>query len=160
MLQVKWENSWYGGSYPPFLDHPPVLWFPCFKKSKMYPPFIILSGGEKYWKTFLTELHTISTSNFYNCIIISNVVKCKPGRMSLNVFLSILWKMGAIYRTKYKTYILESVACTAITETLTCILQQKQLCTAESTTCIIATKTPTCINTIKIVTHMFNVFSF
>ena len=51
--------------------------------------------------------------------------------------------------------LLESVTYIAITETVTCILQQKQLCTAESTTCIIATVTPICINTIKIVTHIF-----
>ena len=30
------------------------------------------------------------------------------------------------------------------------------MCTAESTTCIVATETPTCINTIKIVTHIFD----
>ena len=41
------------------------------------------------------------------------------------------------------------------TETVTCILQSKQLYTAESTTYIIATETPTWINTIKIVTHIF-----
>ena len=43
----------------------------------------------------------------------------------------------------------------ATTETVTCILQQRQLCTAESTIYIIAAETPTCINTIKIVTHIF-----
>ena len=52
--------------------------------------------------------------------------------------------------------LLESVTYIAITETVTCILQQKQLCTAESTTCIIATVTPICINTIKIVTNIFD----
>ena len=52
--------------------------------------------------------------------------------------------------------LLESVTYIDITETETCILQEKQLCTAESTTCIIATETPTCINTIKIVTHIFD----
>ena len=50
----------------------------------------------------------------------------------------------------------ESVNYIAITKTGTCILQQKRLCTAESTTCITATETPTCINTIKIVTHIFD----
>ena len=50
----------------------------------------------------------------------------------------------------------ESVTYIIVTETVTCILQQKRLCTAESTTCITATETPTCINTIKIVTHIFD----
>ena len=67
----------------------------------MSPSFIILSGREKYWKTFLTKLYTISASNFCNCIIISNVVKCKPDRMPLNVSLSIfLWKVGVPFREK------------------------------------------------------------
>ena len=52
--------------------------------------------------------------------------------------------------------LLESVTYIAKTETVTCIVQQKQLCTAESNTCIIATETPTCINTIKVVTHIFD----
>ena len=52
--------------------------------------------------------------------------------------------------------LLESVTYVAITETITCILQEKQLCTAESTSCIVATETPTCINTIKIVTPTFD----
>ena len=52
--------------------------------------------------------------------------------------------------------LIESVTYIAITETVTCILQEKQLCTAESTTCIVALETPTCINIIKIVTHIFD----
>ena len=36
------------------------------------------------------------------------------------------------------------------------ILKQRQSCTAESTTCVFARKTPTCINTTKIVIHIFN----
>ena len=56
----------------------------------------------------------------------------------------------------YNCYILESDACIAITETVTCVLQQKQLSAAESTTCTIATETPTCINAIKVVIHIFN----
>ena len=52
--------------------------------------------------------------------------------------------------------LLERVTYIDITETKTCILQQKQLCTAESTNCIIATETPTCIKTIKIVIHIFD----
>ena len=54
-------------------------------------------------------------------------------------------------REKNVKLLLESVTYIAITETVTCILQKKQLCTAESTTCIVAIETPTCINTIKIV---------
>ena len=50
----------------------------------------------------------------------------------------------------------ESFTYIAITETVTYILQQKQLCNAESTTSITATETPTCKNTIKIVTHIFD----
>ena len=52
--------------------------------------------------------------------------------------------------------LLESVICIAIAETVTLILQEKQLCTAESTTYIVATEIPTCINTIKIVTQIFD----
>ena len=53
--------------------------------------------------------------------------------------------------------LLGSVAWIAVTEKVTWILQEKQFCTAESTTCIIATETSTCIHTIKIVTHIFDV---
>ena len=52
--------------------------------------------------------------------------------------------------------LLESVSYIAIKETVTCILEYKQLCTAESITCKIAIETPICINTIKIVTHIFD----
>ena len=44
--------------------------------------------------------------------------------------------------------------------TETCILQSKQLCTVESNTCTIAAETPTYINTIKIITHIFNAETF
>ena len=57
-------------------------------------------------------------------------------------------------REKIIKLLSESVTCIAITETVTCILQQKQLGIAESTNCITATETTTCINTIKIVTHI------
>ena len=59
------------------------------------------------------------------------------------------------FRERNIKLLLESVACIAITETITYILQQKQSRTGESTTWIIATASPTCINTIKIVTHVF-----
>ena len=52
--------------------------------------------------------------------------------------------------------LLDSVTYIAITETVTYILQEKQLSTAESTTSIVETETPTCINTIKIVTPIFD----
>ena len=56
--------------------------------------------------------------------------------------------------------LLESVTYTAITETVTCILQYKHLRIAESTTCIIAAVTPiwrTCNDTQAIVcTHAIN----
>ena len=51
--------------------------------------------------------------------------------------------------------LLESVTYIVITETVTSVLQKKQLCTSEITTCIIATVAPICTNTIKIVTHIF-----
>ena len=83
------------------------------------------------------------------------VVKCKHDINPLNVFLSTLRKVGV--RERNIKLLLGSVTYTAITETVTCILQLEQLCTAESTTCIIATDTPTCINTIKIVIHIVDV---
>ena len=72
--------------------------------------------------------------------------------MPLNVFLPILSKVDV--RERNVKLLLESVTYIAITETVTCILQQKQLRTAESTNCIIATEAPTCINTTKTVTHI------
>ena len=51
---------------------------------------------------------------------------------------------------------LESVTYIATTETVKCVLQEKQLCTAESTICVVATGTPNYINTLKIVTHIFD----
>ena len=59
-------------------------------------------------------------------------------------------------RERNRKCLLESVTYIAITETVICILQEKQLCTTESTTCIVATETPTSINTIEIVTPIFN----
>ena len=59
-------------------------------------------------------------------------------------------------RERNRNFLLESVTYIAITETVTCIVQEKQLCTTESTTCIATTETLTCINTIKIVTPIFN----
>ena len=50
----------------------------------------------------------------------------------------------------------ESVIYIAINETVTCILQRKQLCTAESTTCIAAKEAPTYKNTMKIVIYIVN----
>ena len=41
-------------------------------------------------------------------------------------------------------------------ETVKCILREKQLRTAESTTCIVATETPTCKNVIKTATPILN----
>ena len=38
---------------------PPFLRFPPFWKSKMSPPFIGLSGKQKYWKTLLTDLYIL-----------------------------------------------------------------------------------------------------
>ena len=52
--------------------------------------------------------------------------------------------------------LLESVTYIAVTETVNCILQEKQLRTAESTTCIVATETPTCKNITKTATLIFN----
>ena len=65
-------------------------------------------------------------------------------------------KIGCHLEKRNIKLLLESVACTRITETVTCILQQQQLCTGENITWIIATESPTCINTIKIVTHVFS----
>ena len=45
------------GNTPPFLRLPPLP----FKKSKMPPPFIVLSGKQKYWITLVTNLYIIST---------------------------------------------------------------------------------------------------
>ena len=53
------------------------------------------------------------------------------------------------FRERNIKLLLESVTYKDITEKETCTLQQKQVCTAESTTCIIATETSTYINTIK-----------
>ena len=55
-----------GGHTPPNPSTPPppppsFLRFPSFKKSKMYPPFVGLSGKQKDWITFLTNLYIIST---------------------------------------------------------------------------------------------------
>ena len=50
--------------------------------------------------------------------------------------------------------LLESVLYIAITETVTCILKDKQLCIAESTTCVVRTETPICINTINCHPHI------
>ena len=38
---------------------------PPFQKSKMSPPFIGLSGKQKYWKTLLTGLYIFVYLNFY-----------------------------------------------------------------------------------------------
>ena len=59
-------------------------------------------------------------------------------------------------RKKNIKLLLESVTYIVITEAIACILQWNQLCTVESTICIIATETPTYINTKKIVTHIFD----
>ena len=77
-----------------------------------------------------------------------NAFKCFPVNQFFEKWVS--------FRERSIKLLLESVTCIAVTETLTCILQQKQLCPAESTTWIIAIETPSCLNTKKIVTHIFD----
>ena len=50
-----------GGHIPPPPPPPSFLRFPSFKKSKMSPPFVGLSGKQKDWITILTNLYIIST---------------------------------------------------------------------------------------------------
>ena len=52
------------------------------------------------------------------------------------MFSSQFYEKWVSVRERNVKLLLESVTYIAITETVTCILQQKQLCTAESTTCI------------------------
>ena len=69
------------------------------------------------------------------------------------MFFCLFYEKFVSVRERNMKLLLESVNYIAITETVTFILQQKQLRIAESTACIIATETPTYINTMKIVTH-------
>ena len=53
--------------------------------------------------TLLTDLDIIPPTKYLNFGgIFAKVVKCKLDIMPLNVFWSILWKMGVSYRKEYK----------------------------------------------------------
>ena len=84
--------------------------------------------------------------------------KIKVLKDSFNQFVYLNFYPQSVVSLKERNIklLLESVTYITITETVTCILQEKQLCIAESTICIVATETPTCINTIKIVTPIFD----
>ena len=70
----------------------------------------------------------------------TKVVKCKPDIMPLNVFWSILWN-EAVSREMNMKLLLETVACIAIKERVTCIITIK--ITIKTVTCITATERST-----------------
>ena len=74
--------------------------------------------------------------NFYTQSVLSleENLKCKPDLM-----LSCqCYEQYTSDRERNIKLLIASATYTAITETVTCILQEKQLCTTESTTCIVA----------------------
>ena len=68
---------------------------PPFLESKMSPPFIGLSGKQKYWMTLLTNLYINSThevSSFFKNIYQSG--EMQTWYNAFKYYWSILWKMN------------------------------------------------------------------
>ena len=107
----------------------------------MSPPFIGLSGKQKYWVTLVTNLYVISILVLEECL-----------QKWWNT--SLIWCLYEKWLSVRKRKLLKTVTYIVVKERLPCIITIETV-TAENTTRIIATETPICIITTKTVTHIF-----